>query len=37
MRKILAKPVVYPYDQIIYIYDLIVYDLIIWGEGHGRH
>jgi len=37
MRKTLAKPAYYHYDQIILLYDFIVYDLIILGEGHGIH
>ena len=36
-RKILAKPVYCLYDQIIFLYDLDVYDLITRGKGHGRH
>ncbi len=37
MQKILAKPAYYHYDQIIFLYDFIVYDLIILGERYGKH
>ena len=37
MRKTLAKPAYYPYDQIILLYNLIIYDLVTWGKRHDRH